>query len=446
MMGRMMRANFMVFLWVFPQLCLGENSINPGDTLKWDLKTCIHYAVKNNITINSLRLSEKTSREELALSKASVLPNLNGSFAESLTHGNSLNPYTNSYSSGTYWAGDYSLNSVLNLYQGGYIREDIRQKVLMLQSSHLSTQEQENAVIILIIQSYLSIALDKEDIIAQKEVLSSSTAQVELANKRLKVGSIAKKDLVQLQSAEANDKYQLVNYQNTAQLDILGLKQLLQLSTDTLFDIIPPDTLLNNHSRLQTLKQAQNLSLSYRPEIKNSLLSYKISEFDLLKAKTGFLPSISLSGALGSTLNSEENGFLDQLNHNFYEQLTLALSLPISNRRINRTKVSEARIALDQSHLNILNTKTILLQSVEKAYLQTITAQNQWDAALEALKYNQESYRIANQELKIGVVNLVDFLVQKTLYVQALQASLQAKYNVALSLRIYDFYTGNYDY
>ena len=65
-----------------------------------------------------------------------------------------------------------------------------------------------------------------------------------------------------------------------------------------------------------------------------------------------------------------------------------------------------------------------------------------FDAALEQYKYNKESYRIASEQLKVGVANPVDLLLQKTLFVQAQQAFIQAKYNELLTLKIYDFYRG----
>jgi len=36
----------------------------------------------------------------------------------------------------------------------------------------------------------------------------------------------------------------------------------------------------------------------------------------------------------------------------------------------------------------------------------------------------------------------VDYLIQKNLYTQAYQQYVQAKYNAALTIRIYDFYRG----
>ena len=114
---------------------------------------------------------------------------------------------------------------------------------------------------------------------------------------------------------------------------------------------------------------------------------------------------------------------------------------PIVNR-LNKTNVEDAKIEIQQTKLALLNTQTVLAQNIEQAYINVVNAQGQYVAALEELKANQESFRIAEVQLKVGAVNLVDYLQQKTLYTQAFQAYVQAKYNAALSVKIYDFYMG----
>ncbi len=79
---------------------------------------------------------------------------------------------------------------------------------------------------------------------------------------------------------------------------------------------------------------------------------------------------------------------------------------------------------------------------MEQAYINVVTAQAEYDAAAEQVKATQESYRIATEQLRVGAVNAVDLLVQKNLYVQALQNYIQAKYSTALYMRMYDFYRG----
>src|ERR1700744_2699872 len=69
----------------------GQDSTMMGKTIKWDLVQCIEYAKKNNIQINSLRLSQLTSQQEYLLAKAARLPNLSGSASQNFEHSNNSN-------------------------------------------------------------------------------------------------------------------------------------------------------------------------------------------------------------------------------------------------------------------------------------------------------------------------------------------------------------------
>jgi len=131
-----------------------------------------------------------------------------------------------------------------------------------------------------------------------------------------------------------------------------------------------------------------------------------------------------------------------QLDNNFFQQVGLNLSIPIFNRRTVKTQVELSRIEVENSKLSLLNTQTTLALNIEQAYINVVNAQAQYDAAVEELRANQETYRIAGEELKVGASDIVDYLQQKTLYAQAFQAYIQAKYNAALSIKIYDFYMG----
>src|ERR1700712_6150629 len=63
-----------------------QDSTLIGKTINWDLVKCIDYAKKNNIQINSLRLSQQTSQQEYLLARAARLPNLSGSASQSFQH------------------------------------------------------------------------------------------------------------------------------------------------------------------------------------------------------------------------------------------------------------------------------------------------------------------------------------------------------------------------
>ncbi|SEP40353.1 outer membrane protein [Mucilaginibacter sp. OK283] len=410
-------------------------------SLKWDLQTCLDYAKKNNIQLNSLRLSQKTSEQELLLSQAGVLPNLYGSATQYATHNNTPAGTSGDYKSRVFGSGNYGLTSSWTLYQGGYLRSDIQQKNLSVESANLSILQQENDITLQITQYYLNVLLDKETIIYQQNVLSTSKAQVDQANERFKAGSIAKKDVTQLVAQYANDKYSLITSENAQRQDLINLKQLLQVPTSTQFDIVVPDTILSKKA-IVSLYSVQQIALANRPEVKNSQLGIDIAKVGLNKAKSGYQPTLTASGFIGSSYAGSTPGYFTQLSNGFNQQVGLSLSVPIFTKRLNKTNVAEAKINIDQAQLTLKDTKTALSLNIEKAYINVINAQNQFDAAEEAFKSNQETYRVANEQIKLGVSNMVEFLQQKTLYIQALQQYIQAKYNAALTIEIYDFYKG----
>src|ERR1700761_7978858 len=136
------KINILFILSLFCCLKLkAQDSTLMGKTIKWDLVQCIEYAKKNNIQINTLRLSQLTSQQEYLLAKAARLPNLSGSATQYFEHskGSSARVDANGNvvsagRSGFAASGSYGLNSSVTLYNGGYLNNTILQKNLAMQA------------------------------------------------------------------------------------------------------------------------------------------------------------------------------------------------------------------------------------------------------------------------------------------------------------------------
>lgn len=431
-------------LLLFHLICTAFQGISQDTVSKvipkvWDLASCIEYARNNNIQIRSLQLNKQSAEQDKLLAKAALLPDLYGSASQNFNH---YNQTASGSSNVLNSSGSLGLSSSWTLYKGGYLKTDIQQKDLAIQSSNLSIIERENDITLQITQAYLSILVDKESIIYNLDLVETSEAQLAQAKRQFAAGTVARKVVAQFEAQLAGDKYNLITSQNAERQDKITLKQLLQLPDQSNFDVIKPDTVLSVNN-ITDLKTVQQYALQNRPEIKNAELGIQISDLGLAKAKTGYLPSLTLGAGIGTNYANDPNyNVFRQFNNNFNQQVGLTLSVPIFTKRQNKTNVAKARIEIEQAKLTLENTKTTLALTTENAYITAQNSQNQYLSATEQLKYNQEVYRIANQELKIGAANIVDFYQQRNLYVQALQSYIQAKYNAALAARIYEFYLG----
>ncbi|HTQ27105.1 MAG TPA: TolC family protein [Puia sp.] len=409
---------------------------------KWDLQTCLGFALKNNIQLNTIRLSKKVSEQELLLAKAARYPNLLGSISQTLTHSTNANPVIGGFATQSSFSSSYGVNSSWVVFNGGYINLNIRLQHMNLASAGLNVEELENSLTIEITQDFLNVLLARENIVYVEDLLKTSLAQLEQGKAEYNAGSIARNALTVLEAQSATDQYNLVAAQSAYRQNVLSLKQLLQLPSGYQMNIAMPDTLIAT-AIVSPLEDVQAAALQTRPEVRNAQLGVQMAQTDLKMARAQTWPVASIGAGLATGYsNNESVDYLKQLDNNFYQRLGLTISIPIFNNRIYKTQVETSRIAVDQAKLSLLGTQTTLSQQVEQAYISVLNAQAQYDASVIQLRANQESYRVASEQFKVGASNTVELLQQKNLYIQALQGYLEAKYAAALNIQIYNFYKG----
>ncbi|WP_276484574.1 TolC family protein [Paraflavitalea pollutisoli] len=408
----------------------------------WTLENAIQYARQNSIAVNTQKLTGRSANEDVLAARAARFPSVSGSTSQSLVNSTNTDPIVGGFQTQANFNSNYSLNTSIVLYNGGFLKNDIKAKELTLRSAYLSVAETENDITLSITQAFLNILLARENITYMEELLATSKAQLKQGKDLFDAGSISRKDYLQFESQVANDQYNLVNAQNTYRQNNLALKQLLLLPTSYDFAVSVPDTVKVDNEG-QGLIETQETAQRTRPEVENGQVSVQIAEANLAKVRAGTRPTISLGGNL-STGYSDNNteAYFKQLNGNFYQQLGVSMSIPIYNKRINKTNIAKNQILIEQARLSELDIKNNLNQQIEQVYINWQNALSQFKAADVQLKTSEETYNITNEQLQYGAVNMVELLQQKNTFVQATQNYVQAKYSSILYGKIYDFYAG----
>ncbi|HXS56260.1 MAG TPA: TolC family protein [Hanamia sp.] len=433
---------FIVLFCRNPLLAQDSLHLVPDSSYKWSLQDCFDYARKNNIQLQTLAKDVDINHQNLLQAKASLLPDLSASTTQNFTNSKNANPVVGGFQTQANFASNYGVNSSVILYQGGYLKNNIQSQQLYVQAANLNVQQAWNDLTIQITQAYLNILLSKESIVALQNVIQTSQAQYKNGQILYNAGSIAKNALVQLEATLATDQYNLVIAQNQLRQNTLTLKQILELPSNYDFQIQEQQNIAvpQEATDLQTV---QDSALQNRPEVKIGQNAVQQADVQLKQSYTSGLPTVSAGASLASGYSdNQSNKYINQLNNNFYQRLGITVGIPIFNNRLTKTNVEKSKIEIDQSKLSLKNTKLVLSQQVEQAYINLVNAKAQYQAAQVQLNANEENYRIANEQLKLGAVNMVDFLVQKNQYIQAQQSLIQAKYNVILNHGIYEFYMG----
>ncbi len=425
----------------------------PGDSLpaRWDLQTCIDYALQHNITIRRNRINAESSAEDVKTAKAEWFPALSGSVSQRIVNRPNTNNGTiisgdniTTSQSATSYNGSYGIDANWTLFNGGSRVNGIKQQKLNERIARLAVSESENSIQESIMQLYMQILYAAEAVKVNEGTLAVSRATYERGRQLLEAGSLSRADLAQLEAQVSNDNYQLVTAQTTLQDYRLQLKQLLELDGAYEMDLdLPELDATDVLSPLPGKDDVYRTALALRPEIESGKLSIEAADLNIKVARAGYIPSISLTAGIGSSnANGNDFTFSEQIKQNWNNSLGVTLSIPLFDRRQTKSAVNKAKLQKQTSQLDLLDQQKELYRTIENYWLDAYSAQQQYDAATQQVKSAQASYDLVSEQFNAGMKNTVDLLTEKNNLLNAQQAQLQAKYMALLNAGLLRFYQG----
>ena len=411
---------------------------------QWTLRSCLDYALENNIQVKTSKVSHLSGLEDTKQAKAQLFPSLSANVTQGFTN----YPSDDASTKNTY-TGNYGLNASWTLFDGGQRYQALKQQKIQNTVDELSIEESENDIRVSIVQAYMQVLYAMEAIRINENTVEVSTAQRDRAMQLLSAGSISRVDLSQLESQLSTDKYNLVAAQNNLANYKLQLKQLLELDIMDDIDVVMPN--ISEDEILSPLPDKEVIyatSLSVMPEIKGSQLSVEMAELYKKQTKGAFFPTIALS-ASASTGHSSMSGYSlgsgfslssSNLWDNFNESIGLTISIPIFSNRQYKTAYNKAKYAITTSQLQLQSAEKQLLQTVENYYLEATSSQSEYVSATDNLSYVKESYELVDEQFSVGMKNTVELLTEKNNYLTAQQQQLQAKYMALMNIQLLNIY------
>lgn len=429
---------------LFVQFSFSQDSLIKPTVKKWSLEDCITYALKNNITVKDAALNTSIAEVDYEKAKSSKLPNLFGHASQSFSNGNSIDPITSNFVADQIHSSNVGINSSMTLYQGNQVNNHIKQNKLLLEQSIFQEEVEKNNIVLNLLETYLQTLYSKESIVIAENNLSASEKEVLRAKARLDAETIALSDYTEAQSQAATNKYNVISAKNNYQQNVIALKQLLELPPTQDLEIETIDENMDLINLGLDKIEIYNKALSYLPEIKVRNLNIAINQTELDIVKGDYLPTLSLSGSIGTGYTSiNDNTFSDQFNVNFNQRIGLTLSIPIFNRNQTKTAVKTASINIEKAEIQMQNSEKEIYRNVEKTFQNALSAQEQVIAAQASKDAAEESYKLAQKKYELGALSTTDLVISQNTFTNAHQNYLQAKYLNILYHQLLQFYQGN---
>ena len=212
------------------------------------------------------------------------------------------------------------------------------------------------------------------------------------------------------------------------------------------------------------------------PEIKQAELNISQWENQIKVSQSGYYPSLSLSGSIGTgysglrteivdatpgdpiqigatesgefvfapTFNTEVErvAFNTQLSDNFNQFIGLSLNVPIFNRGGIYSSVQRSRINKAQAEVQLDAEKQNLRLAIETAHADAVAARETMVANEKATVAAERAFDFAKARFENGALNTTDFNNSKSNLQLAQARYSRAKYDYFFKSMVLEFYSG----
>ncbi len=419
---------------------------------KWDLRKCVDYAMKNNISVKQADVQARITALQYKQAQLYQYPTASFSTSAGPQFGRSIDPTTNVYTNTELLSQNYGLQGGVQIFNWGRVKNNVAAQEFNAKAALADIQKAANDVALNVATYYLQILAASEQVNIVSVQIKQTQSQLNVTRKKVEAGALPELNALELEATLATDSSNYIAAQSTYQQNILQLKALLNLDAALPFDVEIPAA---DKIPLEPLAELQpetvyQLAIGNQPNILSNQLKIKGAEKSILVAKASLYPSITGSYSLGSTYNNKAvnllNGnkiqYFDQINQNFRQSLGLGISIPIFNSGTNKINYEQSKLSLLSYKVTEDQIEQKLKQDIYTAYSNVINAIQKFNAGIRQVESNQKALDFATKRYEVGLLSTIDLItIQNNLSTAQFQ-QISNQYDYIFKMKLLEFYKG----
>lgn len=415
---------------------------------------------------------------DLGVAKQARYPNLGASSNLSWNFGRTIDPTSNDFITETFFSNNYGINSGIVLFDGFRIKNNISRSELNLKASEADAQQTSQDIALNVAVAYLNILFTRENIdIAQKQ-LELNEQQLARTIRSIEGGILPAAEKLNVESQIAQSEQGIIVAQNSYEIAVLQLKQLLRLDPSKEIEVeVPEDVEISTDPDLVTLEELTTSAIKMRYDLIAAEYRNEIAMKDVELAKSGYYPTLSLFGNLRTNYSNqalevlrEESRFVEQevlvnqmpvtisqsvdvpilAKPSFGSQLDnflsygfgFGLNVPIYNNGITKGNVQKAKLNIQNMELQSRQLKENLIATLQQRLADARAAKKKLEASDKSLAAQKASFENVGKRLEIGAANSFEWESQKTQLENLEIQRLNDKYDYLFKIKILEFYLG----
>ena len=417
-------------------------SVNGQDI--YTLKECIYRGIEKNISIKNSLIELKLSEADRLSVVGDFLPNINISANNSWSSGLTQDITTGLFADQILQSANGSLSIGVDLYNGLSNIKNLQRTSLIKQSNKLQTEKIKEDISLLIVNSYLQILFNNENVNIQNRQLNVAQEELKIAKEKYINGIISKGDLLEIEANLAKKEENLIVAKNNLLLSKISLAQILLIDDISSFDINYDEFELPNSAILtKDPQEIFNTALNKISDVKIAEKNLQIAKKNKELAYTMIQPSVNAFYSYNSrVLFGNSESVKTQFDENIGKTYGLQLSIPVFNNLNTQTNIKKSKLNILKSenllHQAKLDLENLIYQSLKNAK----GASKTFEASIKTFHARETAYDYAKERFNNGAINTLDFLQIQQQYENAQSELIKSKYDYIFKIKVLEFYYG----
>lgn len=419
---------------------------------KWDLRKCVDYAMKNNISVKQAEVQARITAIQAKQLELYKYPTANFNTSLGPSFGRSIDPTTNTYTTQQLFSQSYGLQGGVQLYNWGRLKNAISSSQFSTQAALADIEKAANDVALNVAIYYLQVLASNENINISKLVIEQDLVRITDTKKRVDAGSLPHLNLLELESQLAIDSSALVANISVFDQNVLMLKALLNIDASKPFVVdTPPVDRIPLESLADLMPEVvYQLALKNQPQQKSNEFKIKAAEKNITATQAQLYPTISGSYSLGSTYNSKAVNFFtgnkiqyfDQIDQNFRQNLGIGISVPIFNNGQTKSNIEQAKQNLVLLNLQKESADQKLKNDIYTAHTNAVSAMQKFYASKKQVETAEKVYEFSLKRYENGLLGTLDLIINQNNVVKAKIQHLSNQYEYVFRMKLLEFYKG----
>jgi outer membrane protein len=460
-----------------------------GQQEKWDLRKCVDYAVKNNISVKQADIQARITKITVEARKLAQYPTANANTQLGMAFGRSIDPTSNQFVTSQFLQNTYNINTNVQVFNWGSLKNSLSSAEFSAKAALIDVERTANDVSLSVATFYLQVLSAKQQISIAGVQIQQTKSQLEFTRKRVDAGALPELNAAELEAQLARDSVTLINTEANFQQAVLQLKAAINLDMSAPFELDTPPVDKIPVESIMELEPAglYKLALTTQPQQKANDWRLKAAQKNIDVAKAALYPTISFGGGLGTNfanarqvitgatvsgfksngdivnvsgtnyavltpniqLQSGNRSFWEmwkgwgtQLDQNFRQNFGFFVSVPIFNGGTARQNIAQSKLQLQQQETVMVQANLTLQQNIYQAHATATAAMMRYNASKKTVATAEISYDYARKRYEAGLANTLDLITNQNNLLRAKLDMLNNQFDYVFRMKLLEFYKG----